>query len=107
MDFERLADALKALGDPTRLKIVALLNVRDCCVCELVPLFGISQPAVSKHLSRLKNAGLVKETRKGMWVFYSLNKVRLAEIGMSLSNLPDLSEELRQLEQKGLLVQCE
>jgi ArsR family transcriptional regulator len=107
MDFERLADALKALGDPTRLKIVALLNVRDCCVCELVPLFGISQPAVSKHLSRLKNAGLVKETRKGMWVFYSLNKDRLAEIGISLSNLPDLSEELRQLEQKGLLVQCE
>lgn len=107
MDFETLADALKALGDPTRLRIVSLLNIRDCCVCELVPIFGISQPAVSRHMSRLKSSGLVKETRKGMWVFYSLNKDRLAEIGMSLSSLPDLSDELRQLEQKGLLVKCE
>ncbi|WAH38120.1 ArsR/SmtB family transcription factor [Alicyclobacillus dauci] len=107
MDFESLADTLKALADPTRLKIISLLNTRDCCVCELVPLFGISQPAVSKHMSRLKTSGLVKETRKGMWVFYSLNRDKLNEIGVSLANLPDLSEELRQLEQKGLLVQCE
>lgn len=107
MEFEQLADLLKALADTTRLKIIALLNIRDCCVCELVPFFGISQPAVSKHVSRLKSVGLVKETRKGMWVFYSLNQDRLNEIGVSLSNLPDLSEELRQLEQKGLLVKCE
>lgn len=107
MDFETLADVLKALGDPTRLRIISLLNLRDCCVCELVPIFGISQPAVSKHMSRLKTSGLVKETRKGMWVFYSLNKERLVEVGLSLNHLPDLSEELRQLEQKGLLVQCE
>lgn len=107
MGFEQLADMLKALGDPTRLKIIALLNLRDCCVCELVPIFGISQPAVSKHVSRLKVAGLVKETRKGMWVFYSLNKERLKEIGFALSNLPDLSSELEALENKGLLVKCE
>ncbi|GLG01730.1 ArsR family transcriptional regulator [Alicyclobacillus sacchari] len=107
MEFDQLAEALKALGDPTRLKIVALLQTRDCCVCELVPMFGISQPAISKHMSRLKTSGLVKETRKGMWVFYSLNRERLNEIGLSLANLPDLSEELRQLEQKGMLVQCE
>lgn len=107
MEFEMLADALKALADPTRLKIISLLNIRDCCICELVPLFGISQPAVSKHMSRLKVSGLVHETRKGMWVFYSLNRERLNEIGISLSNLPDLSEELRQLEQKGMLVKCE
>ncbi|WAH38146.1 ArsR/SmtB family transcription factor [Alicyclobacillus dauci] len=107
MDFESLADALKALGDPTRLKVIALLNVRDCCVCELVPLFGISQPAVSKHMSRLKTAGFVKETRKGMWVFYSLNMARLAEIGVSLNNLPDMTNELNELQEKGLLVQCD
>ena len=107
MDFETLADVLKALGDPTRLKIISLLNIRGCCVCELVPIFGISQPAVSKHLSRLKTSGLVKETRRGMWVFYSLNKERLEQVGMSLNHLPDMSEELRQLEQKGLVVHCE
>ncbi|WP_206915768.1 ArsR/SmtB family transcription factor [Alicyclobacillus suci] len=107
MEFEQLADVLKALGDTTRLKIVALLNIRDCCVCELVPLFGISQPAVSKHVSRLKSVGLVKETRKGMWVFYSLNKEKLKEIGFALTQLPDLTNELKQLEKKGLLVKCQ
>ncbi len=107
MDFEGLADALKALGDTTRLKIISLLNTRDCCVCELVPIFGISQPAVSKHMSRLKSSGIVKETRKGMWVFYSLNRERINEIGLSLSNLPDLSVELKDLEAKGLQVKCE
>ena len=96
-----------ALGDPTRLRIISLLNIRDCCVCELVPIFRISQPAVSKHMSRLKTAGLVKETRKGMWVFYSLNKVRLAEIGVSLNSLPDMTNELNELKEKGLLVQCD
>lgn len=107
MDLEVLADTLKALGDPTRLKIVSLLNVRDCCICELVPLFGISQPSVSKHMSRLKTSGLVKENRKGMWVFYSLNKALLAEVGVSLANLPNPSEELKVLEAKGLLVTCD
>ncbi|KPV45661.1 ArsR/SmtB family transcription factor [Alicyclobacillus ferrooxydans] len=107
MNFESLADALKALADPTRLKVIALLNIRDCCVCELVPLFGISQPAVSKHMSRLKSAGIVKETRKGMWVFYSLNRDRLNEIGVSLNNLPDMTNELNELQEKGLLVQCD
>jgi ArsR family transcriptional regulator len=106
MELKKLADALKALGDPTRLKIIALLNMRDCCVCELVPIFGISQPAISKHLSRLKNADLVTENRKGQWVFYSLNRKRMNEIGLGLVNLPDCSEEFKKLEEQGLLVSC-
>jgi ArsR family transcriptional regulator len=106
MDVKQTADALKALGDPTRLKIVALLQSRDCCVCELVPVFQISQPAISKHMSRLKNAGLVTENRKGQWVFYSLNRERLQEIGLTLVNLPDFSEEFRRLEEQGFLVRC-
>ena len=104
MEFEQLAEALKALGETTRLKIVALLTIRDCCVCELVPLFGISQPAISKHLGRLKTTGLVKETRKGQWVFYSLNRERLSELSISLNHLPDLSHELKTLEEQGHLV---
>ncbi|WP_407653237.1 ArsR family transcriptional regulator [Alicyclobacillus acidoterrestris] len=72
-----------------------------------MPLFGISQPAVSKHMSRLKAAGLVKESRKWMWVFYPLNKTRLADVGMSLNNLPDMTNELNDLKEKGLLVQCD
>jgi ArsR family transcriptional regulator len=106
VEIEKIADALKALGDPTRLQIIALLNYRDCCVCELVPIFGISQPAISKHLYRLKSSELVKETRKGQWVFYSLNRERFEVIGFSLTNLPNLSERFEELEKQGLLVQC-
>lgn len=107
MEFEKLADRFKALADPTRLKILSLLRIRDCCVCELVPIFNISQPAISKHLSRLKTAELVRETRKGQWVHYSLNEKKLEEIGFALSHLPDLSERLRELEEQGLMVTCE
>lgn len=107
MELNALADRLKALADPTRLKIIALLQVRDCCVCELVPIFNISQPAVSKHMSRLKSVGLVTETRKGQWVFYSLNRDKLEEIAFALSHLPDESKAVRQLAEKGLLVTCE
>ncbi|MED4753557.1 metalloregulator ArsR/SmtB family transcription factor [Brevibacillus choshinensis] len=107
MEFNKLADALKALGDPTRLKIIALLNMRDCCVCELVPIFGISQPSISKHMSRLKNVGLVTEERRGQWVFYSLNRSQLEEIGFSLTRLPDFSSDFDELEKQGLLVTCD
>lgn len=106
VEFEKLADILKALGDPTRLKIIALLSIRDCCVCELVPMFGISQPAISKHLNRLKVSELVKETRKGQWVFYSLKKETVDSIGLALKNLPDLSAELKKLDEQGLSVCC-
>ncbi|MBO8162884.1 MAG: winged helix-turn-helix transcriptional regulator [Brevibacillus sp.] len=107
MDTNRLAAALKALADPTRLKIIALLNTRSCCVCELVPIFGISQPAVSKHMSRLKSAELVVETRKGQWVFYSINRERLKQVCCALENLPDCSHEFEKLAEQGRLVTCE
>lgn len=107
MELKKLANVLKALSDPTRLKIIALLQTRDCCVCELVPVFGISQPAISKHLSRLKQVDLVTETRRGQWVFYSLNHVQLETTRLALGELPDLSFEFKKLEEQGLLVACE
>ncbi|UFJ40503.1 metalloregulator ArsR/SmtB family transcription factor [Brevibacillus humidisoli] len=107
LDLPRLAEVLKALGDSTRLTIIALLNHRDCCVCELVPIFNISQPAISKHLSRLKSAGLVTETRRGQWVFYALNRKQLEQVGLSLNNLPDVSDRFAALAEQGKLVSCE
>ena len=64
------ADLLRTLGDETRLEILLLLRRREFCVCELVDLFPISQPAVSGHLRRLRDAGLVEDERRGMWVYY-------------------------------------
>ncbi|AYB41506.1 winged helix-turn-helix transcriptional regulator [Brevibacillus sp. 7WMA2] len=107
MDLIQLSAALKALGDPTRLKIIALLNQRDCCVCELVPIFGISQPSISRHMSRLKTENLVKETRKGQWVFYSLNRTTIEKIGISLSQLPDCKQDFEMLKEANLSITCE
>jgi len=54
----------KALGEPTRLKIIKLLAVRDLCVCDLEEVMQISQPRISQHLKVLKYAGLVNERKK-------------------------------------------
>jgi len=61
---------LKALADPTRLKILKLVLDAELCVCELQELLQISQPAVSQHLAKLKTAGLVQERKAGMWRYY-------------------------------------
>ncbi|MEM3078250.1 MAG: metalloregulator ArsR/SmtB family transcription factor [Nitrososphaerales archaeon] len=62
----------KALSDPTRLKIIKLLSVRDMCVCEIMVALDMTQPTASHHLNILENAGLVRPRREGKWIFYSL-----------------------------------
>ncbi len=64
----------KALSDETRLRIMALLSKRNLCVCQLEWTLGLSQAKVSRHLTVLKNAGLVRDRREGLWVFYSLSE---------------------------------
>ena len=55
----------KALGEPTRLKILKLLAVKDLCVCDLEEIMQASQPRISQHLKVLKQARLVNERREG------------------------------------------
>jgi ArsR family transcriptional regulator len=68
----RLATVAKALGDPIRLQLVDVLrkHAGEVCVCELVPLFDLSQPTVSHHLKVLRDAGLVASVRRGLWAYY-------------------------------------
>ena len=74
IEIEKAATILKLLGDKTRLTMVKILDSHDCCVCEFVEIFKMSQPAISQHVRKLKDLGLVKETRRGQWIIYSLNK---------------------------------
>jgi ArsR family transcriptional regulator len=69
---ERLATVAKALGDPIRLQLVDVLrkHAGKVCVCELVPLFALSQPTVSHHLKKLREAGIVGSERQGLWAYY-------------------------------------
>ena len=68
----RMAAVAKALGDPIRLQLVDVLrkHAGKVCVCELTPLFDVSQPTVSHHLKVLREAGLVDVERRGLWAYY-------------------------------------
>lgn len=65
---------LKALGEPTRLRIVRLLAERELCVCELEEIMDMSQPRISQHLKVLKQAGLIKERREAQRRMCRLNR---------------------------------
>ena len=84
---ERLAALAKALGDPTRLQIVDVLRQYGgkTCVCDLEPLFGISQPALSKHLRKLRDVGLIDVERRGVWAYYYVKPDALEELESWLS----------------------
>jgi ArsR family transcriptional regulator len=62
----------KALGDETRLRIVALLSHGELCVCHVQEALGLSQPNVSRQLAILRSAGIVEDRREGNWVYYRL-----------------------------------
>ena len=62
----------KALGDPTRLRILGLLAGGEVCVCDIHQSLGIPQPRASRHLSYLRRAGLVRTRKEGLWVHYQL-----------------------------------
>ena len=77
--MKELTPYFKALCEDVRLKIIELLMDRELCVCEVMELLNLSQPAVSHHMKILKQVDLVKDRRNGRWVFYSLNKERFAQ----------------------------
>ncbi len=66
------AEIVKAMAHPTRLMIIKVLSEREHCVCELTELAGVDTSTVSKHLSLLKNAGVVAIEKRGLMVFYRL-----------------------------------
>jgi ArsR family transcriptional regulator, arsenate/arsenite/antimonite-responsive transcriptional repressor len=83
----RMAQVAKALGDPVRLQLVDVLrkHAGKVCVCELVPLFDLSQPTVSHHLKVLREAGLVGSERQGLWAYYFVIPDALEELSAWLS----------------------
>ncbi|GAY76117.1 MULTISPECIES: ArsR/SmtB family transcription factor [Sporolactobacillus] len=84
-----LAALLKLLGDQTRLTLLSYLKQRELCVCELVDVLNVSQPAISQHLKKLRLAGIVQERKQGTWVYYSLNQQLPDYVSVILKALPD------------------
>jgi ArsR family transcriptional regulator len=102
-EAERLAASAKALSDPIRLRMLAQMTAAQCCrgpaygegtepegvcVCEIQSAFGLAQSKVSYHLKVLREAGLVRETRRGKWSFYAVDadaaRAALAGLGRQL-----------------------
>jgi ArsR family transcriptional regulator len=85
---------LKALADPTRLRIAGYLAQRELCVCDLEELLGVSQSMTSHHLGVLRRAGLLlqrREERDTRWVYYRLNPEAVEALKEQFNGLLDLS----------------
>ena len=83
----RVAAVARALGDPVRIQLVDVLrkHAGKVCVCELVPLFDLSQPTISHHLKVLRDAGIVGSERQGLWAYYFVIPDALKELSGWLS----------------------
>jgi ArsR family transcriptional regulator len=91
---KHLVEALKAVADPTRLKILRLLKQKGCCsigkgegmcACDIEEQVKLSQPTISHHMAILKKAGLVHAEKQGLWMWYRRNEKSLKDLGQALS----------------------
>ena len=89
-DADRFAGMLKALGDPTRLRLLSHVTDQGCqdvCACDLTDELGITQPTVSHHMKKLVDAGLITRQQRGKWAHYSV----VPEAFDQLRNLLDVT----------------
>jgi ArsR family transcriptional regulator len=87
-DAERLASALKALADPSRLRLLSLIQAQpghETCVCNLTEPLGLGQPTVSHHLKVLLQAGLVEREQRGNWAYFRVREEPLEQLRALLS----------------------
>jgi ArsR family transcriptional regulator, arsenate/arsenite/antimonite-responsive transcriptional repressor len=83
-----LARLLKALADPTRLRLVSMVAAHEggeACVCELTEPLGLTQPTISHHLKILVDAGILTRAKRGVWAYYALVPSTLAALSAVLS----------------------
>ena len=87
LDVRPLSQLFRALGDETRLRIVALLTHGELCVCHLETALELTQPTASRHLGVLRAAGVVEPRREGSWIYYRLSQQSHAPVQAQLGAL--------------------
>ena len=85
--MRQLVKQFKALSDETRIRILKVLLVRECCVCEVMQALGISQSRASRNLSILEDAGFVNSRRDGPWIVYSIRQQQIDDHAAVLNEL--------------------
>lgn len=84
-DALELAVRLKAIADPTRLRLLSMLLTSDeICTCDLAPAVGLSEPTVSHHLAQLRKSGLIEGERRGTNVYYRARREALGALAAVL-----------------------
>ena len=112
--MRELMKVCKAIADINRLRILKMLQHKKMCVCELAAVLGISQPSVSRHLSLMKDAGLVKDERNGQWIDYSLCEEKVNHYALVIqshlkewiNNDPRVREDLKKVKHLKREVLC-
>lgn len=107
--LKRFELVFKALGEPSRLRILKVLSQRELCVCELEEILQMSQPRVSQHLRVLKQAGLVVERREKQWCFYTVDRAAMEEclsnfrqfMERPIKDFPEFRNETQRMEDVG------
>jgi len=95
----------KAFADENRLRLLHLLRQGEQCVCDLMDVLNMGQSKVSRHLSYLRRAGLVKHRKEGLWVYYSLTEPQgafhkriLSCLDCCLDEVPSLKKDRKRLD---------
>jgi ArsR family transcriptional regulator len=86
-DAEAIARIFRALGDPTRVRLLSLIAAHadgESCVCDLTGPVGLSQPTVSHHLRQLVEAGLISREQRGKWAYYRVEQAALDSVADTL-----------------------
>jgi ArsR family transcriptional regulator, arsenate/arsenite/antimonite-responsive transcriptional repressor len=103
--MDRLAQYYKALSEEVRLRIIMLLTHGELCVCDIMEILDQPQSKISRHLSYLKNSGIITAQRVGVWMHYALSDTRdetlAAQIGFMrerLSHLPAFIDDIAKME---------
>ncbi len=74
------AEILKALGQPTRLKIIDFLRDGERCVCEIFPAIGEEQSNTSRHLNMMQSAGVLSRRKDGLKIYYAIKRPEILEV---------------------------
>ena len=112
--MHKLIRKFRALSDETRLRILNILLVRECCVCEVMEILEISQTRASRNLNILYNAGFLKSRRDGLWSFYSIDIDSMEErdfyladtVKKGLENNRTAVQDIKRLSELETAVRC-
>jgi len=86
-DYNANARIIKALSDPSRLKIVDILSCGEMCACDILEHFDFTQPTLSHHMKVLMECGIVEYRKEGLWNYYSLNGTNCNKLILFLMSL--------------------